>query len=252
MKRLLSSVGLFALMVLPLAAQEATDSLPSPEAVSRALGVSFGEALKQNVKRFPMGETIKMDLVLQGLNAYVNGTDTTLMPEAANEMVMHYFKAMTERQNELTKEESQAFLKENASKEDVHRTASGLQYQILSLGKGPKPTVEDTVVVHYKGMLVDGTVFDSSYQRGEPARFSPLQVIPGWTEGLCLLPEGSKARLVIPYTLAYGAQGAGRTIPPYATLIFDIELVQVIKGKPIPAAESAPVQAPEQQTDEKE
>lgn len=212
--------------------------VPTAEEASRALGVAFGDALKQNLKRFPGNETIQMNVLLEGLCSYVRGVDTTLTAKAANDIVMQYFKSMEQSINEKIKEQSRAYLEQNAKNKDVHVTESGLQYEILSLGKGPKSTVEDTVVVHYKGMLTDGTVFDSSYDRGEPTKFSPLQVIPGWTEGLCLLPQGSKARLVIPEQLAYGARGAGQKIPPYSTLIFEIELLQVIKGAPIPVAES--------------
>ena len=143
---------------------------------------------------------------------------------------------MRRRKLQETKERNEAFLKSNGERPEVKTTQSGLQYEIISEGKGPRPTVEDTVRVHYTGTLIDGTKFDSSIDRGEPTKFGLLQVIPGWTEGLCLLAEGSKAKLYIPAGLAYGERGAGGMIPPYATLIFEIELLEVIKGEPIPLA----------------
>jgi FKBP-type peptidyl-prolyl cis-trans isomerase len=122
--------------------------------------------------------------------------------------------------------EANAFLAENAQAEGVMTTASGLQYKILEEGTGPKPTTDSTVQVHYEGRLLDGTVFDSSYQRGEPVDFGVTQVIPGWTEALQMMPEGSKWQLFIPPNLGYGASGAGGVIGPNSLLIFDVELIQ--------------------------
>ena len=120
-------------------------------------------------------------------------------------------------------------MEENAKKQGVVVTESGLQYQILTEGNGEKPKASDRVKVHYHGTLLDGTVFDSSVQRGEPAVFGVTQVISGWVEALQLMPVGSKWRLFIPYKLAYGAQGAGEMIQPFSTLIFDVELIDIVK-----------------------
>jgi FKBP-type peptidyl-prolyl cis-trans isomerase len=124
-------------------------------------------------------------------------------------------------------DQGQAFLKANASKPGVHTTPSGLQYLVLEEGKGKSPKATDTVLVHYKGNLLDGTEFDSSYKRNEPISFPLNGVIPGWTEGVQLMKEGGKIRLFIPSNLAYGSRGAGGVIPPDSTLVFDIELLKV-------------------------
>jgi len=126
-----------------------------------------------------------------------------------------------------TKAQGEQFLQENALRDGVKVTDSGLQYEVLVQGKGPKPTAEQTVKVHYEGTLIDGTVFDSSYQRGEPIEFPLNGVIKGWTEGLQLMPVGSKYKLYIPYQLGYGERGAGQSIPPYAALIFTVELLEI-------------------------
>jgi FKBP-type peptidyl-prolyl cis-trans isomerase len=121
------------------------------------------------------------------------------------------------------------FLAENSKKPGINVTGSGLQYEVIREGNGPKPAATDTVRVHYEGTLTDGTVFDSSYSRGEPIEFPLDGVIPGWTEGLQLMGEGAKYRLVIPSDLGYGPQGAGGQIPPYATLIFEVELLNIVQ-----------------------
>ena len=125
------------------------------------------------------------------------------------------------------KAEGEKFLQENALREEVKTTESGLQYEVLVAGKGAKPTAESTVKVHYEGTLIDGTVFDSSYERGEPIEFPLSGVIKGWTEGLQLMPVGAKYKLYIPYNLGYGERGAGQNIPPFATLIFTVELLEI-------------------------
>lgn len=125
--------------------------------------------------------------------------------------------------------ENESFLAKNKDKEGVTTTASGLQYEVVKMGNGPKPTTESTVRVHYTGTLIDGTEFDSSIKRNEPAEFPILGVIPGWTEALQLMPVGSKFKLYIPQDLAYGATGAGDVIKPYSTLIFEVELLQIVQ-----------------------
>lgn len=126
------------------------------------------------------------------------------------------------------KEEGEAFLKVNAIKPEVTTTKSGLQYKVIKAGTGKKPTRNSSVKCHYEGKFIDGQIFDSSYQRNEPAVFGVTQVIPGWTEALQLMNEGSEWELYLPYQLAYGEQGAGGSIPPYATLIFKVELLEVL------------------------
>ena len=128
----------------------------------------------------------------------------------------------------MHKEAGEKYLAENAKKDGIVTLPSGLQYQVLKEGNGKKPSAKDSVKCHYEGFLIDGTVFDSSVQRGEPAVFGLQQVIAGWTEGLQLMQEGAKYRFFIPYRLAYGEGGAGASIPPYAALIFDVELIQVM------------------------
>ena len=124
--------------------------------------------------------------------------------------------------------ESDAFMENNKLNEGVQVTESGLQYKVITMGDGPKPTAEDKVRVHYSGTLTDGTVFDSSYERGEPIEFNLRGVIPGWTEGLQLMPVGSKFIFYIPYNLGYGSRGAGQDIPPFASLIFEVELLDIV------------------------
>lgn len=124
-------------------------------------------------------------------------------------------------------EAGKQFLAANAKKEGVTTTPSGLQYKVITMGTGAKPNANSEVEVHYKGTLIDGKVFDSSYDRNQPATFFLSQVIPGWTEGVQLMPEGSKFEFYIPYELAYGPRGAGGVIPPYATLIFEVELLKI-------------------------
>ena len=139
------------------------------------------------------------------------------------------FSMANAKSAEENKTEGAAFLAENSKKEGVVTTASGLKYQVLTQGDGSKPAATDNVSVHYKGTTLDGKEFDSSYSRGAPATFPLNRVIPGWTEGVQLMPEGSKYRFYIPSDLAYGTRGAGRDIGPNATLIFDIELIKIVQ-----------------------
>ncbi len=151
-----------------------------------------------------------------------------LEAEEAQRLLNAFFSRLQEQQGSEAKKAGQDFLTANAKKEGVTVTASGLQYTVLKTGEGKKPKATDRVRCHYEGTLIDGTVFDSSYKRGEPAVFGVNQVIQGWVEALQMMTEGSKWRLFIPYDLGYGAHGAGNSIPPYATLVFDVELIEVI------------------------
>ncbi|MCP4521486.1 MAG: FKBP-type peptidyl-prolyl cis-trans isomerase [Cytophagales bacterium] len=150
-----------------------------------------------------------------------------LSPEQANEVIQSFLAEAQKSQFAGNVEAGKAFLAENAKKEGVTTLESGLQYEVLTSGNGATPSLTDTVTTHYHGTLIDGTVFDSSVERGQPASFPVNGVIKGWTEALQLMKEGDKWRLTIPYDLAYGERGAGGAIQPYATLVFDVELIKV-------------------------
>jgi FKBP-type peptidyl-prolyl cis-trans isomerase len=149
--------------------------------------------------------------------------------EEADQVIRRFFEAAGEKEGQLNLETGNAFLEENKSREGVNTTASGLQYEVISEGDGPKPSADDRVRVHYHGTLIDGTVFDSSVERGEPAVFGVGQVIPGWTEALQLMPVGSKWKIYVPSNLAYGERGAGADIGPNTTLIFEVELLEIVE-----------------------
>ncbi|MGI6223834.1 MAG: FKBP-type peptidyl-prolyl cis-trans isomerase [Prevotella sp.] len=190
--------------------------------VAYALGTSIGMQLRQ------MGaEELNIDEFALGVkDALAN--KMAMEPAEIQAVINEFFTRKAEEQSRKAKAEGENFLEENAKKEGVVTLPSGLQYQVLREGNGKKPKATDNVRCHYEGTLINGTVFDSSYQRGEPAVFGLNQVIKGWTEGVQLMQEGAKYRFFIPYHLAYGESGAGQQIPPYAALIFDVELLEVL------------------------
>lgn len=191
--------------------------------ISYALGMSIANnVMASGVKNLNLEEFAK------ALKAVLNHEKTELSVTEAQQILNDYFTKLQEEYVKTFKSEGESFLALNKSKEGVVTLPSGLQYKILKEGKGPKPTASNSVKCHYEGRLVNGTKFDSSYDRKEPAVFGVTQVIPGWTEALQLMPAGSKWELYIPYNLAYGENGAGQAIPPYAALIFDIELLEVL------------------------
>ena len=198
---------------------------------SYALGLNIGQQLKQmglsgilNIEDFAAsikdtleGNELKMPLseAQQVLNAFFGELETKQRAAAAES-------------GKAARAEGEQFLADNAKREGITVTATGLQYEILNEGSGKQPKASDTVRCHYEGRLINGNVFDSSSRRGEPADFGLMQVIKGWTEGVQLMKEGSKFRFYIPYNLAYGEHGAGSDIPPFAALIFDVELIKVL------------------------
>ncbi|MDL2242604.1 FKBP-type peptidyl-prolyl cis-trans isomerase [Bacteroidales bacterium OttesenSCG-928-K03] len=191
---------------------------------SYALGMQLGSNFQQQ----GLAETLDIDYLIAGLKAQIEGT--TLLNMAETDAILNtFFDALQKVQFEENIKKGEEFLAENAKREGVYTTASGLQYEILVEGNGPKPSATSTVKTHYEGTLLDGTVFDSSYQRGEPISFPLNGVIPAWTEGLQLMSVGSKYKLYVPYNLGYGERGAGQQIGPYETLIFVVELIDIEK-----------------------
>ncbi len=194
------------------------------DSVSYALGINIASSLQQQ------GLTeINADVFAAALKDAYSKTNIKMTMEQSNALLQEYFQGLAGKKLQANSEAGKKFLAENAKKEGVITLVSGLQYIVLKEGKGIKPTANDEVTTHYHGMLIDGTVFDSSVERGEPATFGVSQVIAGWTEALQLMSEGSKWRLFIPPHLAYGERGAGGSIGPNSTLIFDVELIKVIK-----------------------
>ena len=226
MKRFIT-LGLVA--VLPLASMTALAEKPQTEAqkLGYIIGMDIGASLKQQ------GSTIDLDSMFDAIRATYNGETPELSPEEAatiRETFIAQRRAAAEsdrqKQAAANAAEGDAFLLENRNKEGVMVTESGLQYKVLEMGDGPKPSATDTVTVHYQGTLLNGEEFDSSYARGEPISFELNQVIPGWTEGVQLMPVGSKFIFYIPADLAYGAAGGG-PIGPNATLVFQVELLGI-------------------------
>ena len=197
--------------------------------LSYALGLGIGHQLLQM-----NAEGLNIDDFAQAIKDVMTGGELKMKEAEAQQMVQQFFaeqealqQAANAEKGKAAKAEGEQFLAENAKKEGVKTTASGLQYRVLRDGNGKQPKATDQVECHYEGTLIDGTKFDSSYDRGQTATFPLNQVIAGWTEGLQLMREGAKYRFFIPYQLGYGERGAGASIPPYAALIFDVELVAV-------------------------
>lgn len=194
--------------------------------VSYGVGRQLGDQLRNN----PFKD-FDVSAVQAGIADAIADVASQVSEEQLNEAFGIVSKKLQEQEQEAAKElaaEGEAFLAENAKRDEVTVTESGLQYEVVATGEGAKPTAQSTVRVHYHGSFIDGNVFDSSVDRGQPAEFPVGGVIPGWTEALQLMTEGSKYRLYIPYNLAYGEQGSQGAIPPYSTLIFDVELLAVV------------------------
>ena len=191
--------------------------------ISYALGLGIGQQLKSmNIEDFSIEDFAK------SISDVMAGKETAISSREAQAMLNEYFQKKEKEQAQTAIAEGKVYLEQNAKRDGVTQTKSGLQYEVLTEGTGKSPKATDTVRCHYEGRLLDGTVFDSSYKRGEPDDFGLNQVIPGWTEGVQLMKEGAKFRFHIPYLLAYGERGAGAQIPPYSTLIFDVELIKVL------------------------
>ena len=198
--------------------------------LSYALGIGIGSQLAG------MGaKGLNIDDFAQAVKDVISGTPLKVNNAEAQSLVQAFFQEQEEKQRaaaaeagKVAKAAGESFLAENAKKEGIVVLPSGLQYQVLKEGNGKKPSATDQVKCHYEGTLIDGTIFDSSYQRNEPATFGLNQVIAGWTEGVQLMSEGAKYRFFIPYNLAYGERGAGAQIPPCAALVFDVELLKVL------------------------
>ena len=198
--------------------------------LSYALGLGIGRQLAQ------MGaEDLNIDDFSQAIKDILTGKEPQVSDQEAQKLVTTFFEEQEAKQRAAAaekykdnKEKGEAWLANKAMEEGVVALPSGLLYQVLNEGSGKKPTAADTVECHYEGRHIDGTVFDSSYKRGESATFPLNGVIAGWTEGVQLMSEGAKYRFFIPYQLAYGERGAGQAIPPFAALVFDVELIKVL------------------------
>jgi FKBP-type peptidyl-prolyl cis-trans isomerase FklB len=218
----------FALICVGLMAcrgttQEKSELKTQKDSLSYSIGLDIGKNLKKQ------SFDIEPAILTQGIKDYQGGGKTMLTEEQAREVIMNFQKKAMAEATEKNKKEGDAFLAENKKKEGVITLPSGLQYKVLTTGTGNKPKAAETVSVNYRGTLIDGTEFDNSYKRGQPATFPVGGVIKGWTEGLQLMPVGSKWQLFIPSDLAYGERGAGQVIPPNATLIFEVELLSINK-----------------------
>ena len=228
----LIAAALFVLMAGSAGAQDTPTLKDQKEKISYIIGMDIGT----NFKRQSID--IDPDILGRGVKDGLSGAKPLLSEQETKEIMAAFEKVMRAKQEESrkaigekNKKEGEVFLAENKAKEGVKTAPSGLQYKVIKPGTGKKPQATDTVTVHYRGTLADGTEFDSSYRRGKPATFPVSGVIPGWTEALQLMEEGAKWQVVIPSKLAYGEQGAGQAIGPNATLIFEVELISIQEKK---------------------
>ena len=229
MKQLLAAAVCAALAMSGIAlAADAPELKSEREKLSYSVGMDIGANLKRQ------SVDVDPELLTKGFRDSYTGGKTLLTEEESRQAIQNFQKQMMAKQAEAAKQmaeknkaEGEKFLAENGKKDGVKTTASGLQYKVIREGAGKSPTADNTVEVHYKGTLIDGKEFDSSYTRNQTATFPVSGVIPGWTEGLQLMKEGGKYMLFVPSNLAYGERGAGRDIGPNATLIFEVELISV-------------------------
>ena len=193
------------------------------EKISYALGLSLGNNLSSSGI-----ENLDIQKLAKGIQDVLEKNKPEISYQEAQTIINEFFEALQSKATKGAIQQGKDFLEQNARREGITTLSSGLQYEIITEGKGAKPQASDTVKVHYHGTLLDGKVFDSSVQRGEPATFGVTQVISGWVEALQLMPVGSKWKLFIPSDLAYGAQGAGNDIGPHTTLVFEVELLEIV------------------------
>jgi FKBP-type peptidyl-prolyl cis-trans isomerase len=229
MNILIKLTCLIGLVVAPILGGHSEGSDTETKKLSYSVGVNVASGIKaQGV------EAIDTKAISKSFNDVFQGNDLEISEQESLQFIQTYFRdlqlkkqSQAAEKSKLLEQEGIAYLAENAKKEGVVTTESGLQYEVLTKGSGASPTADDSVTVHYTGTLIDGTVFDSSVERGEPATFGVTQVIAGWTEALQLMSVGDKLRLVIPSDLAYGLRGAGPSIGPNSTLIFEVELLNI-------------------------
>ena len=202
------------------------------DSVSYAIGVLVGSNNLKQLETAPGGDEINKEAMAAAFRASTLGEDSIISPEQANALVQKFFEGAGERKAQKNLEEGNAFLEKNKARAGVTTTESGLQYEVLTAGTGPMPTAADQVRVHYHGTLINGKVFDSSVDRGEPVVFGVGQVIPGWTEALQLMPVGSKWKIYLPANIAYGERGPGGDIGPNSALIFEVELLEIVPAEP--------------------
>jgi len=223
---------LLSILTFSLYAQKKVKLKTTEDSVAYSLGLNIAKDLK----RAQLDTILPPEFIIAGLtHSFSEKTDLLISEDDALKMISNYFERLNElkkdnekNEAEKTKKIGKTFLENNKQDKSIIVTESGLQYKIIKQGNGPKPTESSKVKVHYKGTLIDGTVFDSSYDRGEPVEFGVTQVIKGWTEALLLMPVGSKWKVFIPYDLAYGERSAGNHIKPFSTLIFEIELLDIV------------------------
>jgi len=225
LKKLLLPAVVIAMVVSSCNAQEKsnTNMKTEKDSISYSLGVSIANNLKQGNL-----EDVNVDVMAQGMKDFF-ANKPAMTVQACEGAIQTYMSGKEKAKGSENEAKGQAFLEANKKKEGVITTASGLQYKVIKMGTGAKPTLNDKITAHYHGTLIDGTVFDSSVDRGQPASFPVSGVIPGWTEALQLMPVGSKWTLYLPSNLAYGERGAGGKIGPNSALVFDVELISIDK-----------------------
>ncbi len=228
-KSLVGATAVAALFASCQPTERSVKMTTAADSTAYAIGVLIGDQQKQNLENTPGNEDLNKDVLVAAFEKQVKGEETAMTIEDARKVIQEYFTGMEKVEADKNLKEGEAFLAENKSKEGVTTTESGLQYEVLVEGNGPKPTLDQKVKCHYTGTLLDGEVFDSSVERGEPATFPVKGVIKGWTEALQMMPVGSKWKLYIPSELAYGANGARGAIGPNATLIFEVELLEIVE-----------------------